>query len=144
MEAASAEANLSKELDDEGICVKSDTVGGLEALAKARRQFEVPIREATIGKVSRRDVRSAESSSEPLHRIILAFSTDILEEAQEEIVASEDGVKHIGSDIIYRYVAEAPLEQLSAEYRRALARGEQAALEAGAEPLPPAPTACSS
>ena len=106
MEAASAEANLSIKLDEEGICIKSDTVGGLEALAKELQQIEVPIREATIGKVSRRDVRSAEASSDPLHRIILAFSTDILEEAQEEIGASEDGVKHIGSDIIYRILEE--------------------------------------
>tara|TARA_B100000686_G_C16800018_1_gene985245 strand:- start:2100 stop:3878 length:1779 start_codon:yes stop_codon:yes gene_type:complete len=106
MEAASAEANLSIELDEEGVCIKSDTVGGLEALAKELRQIEIPIREASIGKVSRRDVRSAEASSDPLHRIIMAFSTEILGEAEEEIESSEAGVKHIGSDIIYRILEE--------------------------------------
>ena len=32
--SADEEANLSIELDEEGVCIKSDTVGGLEALAK--------------------------------------------------------------------------------------------------------------
>ena len=104
--SADEEANLSIELDEEGVCIKSDTVGGLEALAKELREVGVPIREASIGKVSRRDVRSAEASSDPLHRIIMAFSTEILEEAEEEISSSEAGVKHIGSDIIYRILEE--------------------------------------
>ena len=103
---ADQEANLSIELDEEGVCIKSDTVGGLEALAKELRGVGVPIREASIGKVSRRDVRSAEASSDPLHRIIMAFSTEILEEAEDEISSSEAGVKHIGSDIIYRILEE--------------------------------------
>ena len=106
IEAASEEANLSIELDEEGVCIKSDTVGGLEALAKELRSIGIPIREATIGKVSRRDVRSAEASSDPLHRAILAFSTEILDEAEDEIQGSEAGVKHIGSDIIYRILEE--------------------------------------
>ncbi|MGB0832547.1 MAG: translation initiation factor IF-2, partial [Candidatus Thalassarchaeaceae archaeon] len=104
--SADQEANLSIELDEEGVCIKSDTVGGLEALAKELREVGVPIREASIGKVSRRDVRSAEASSDPLHRIIMAFSTEILEEAEDEISSSEAGVKHIGSDIIYRILEE--------------------------------------
>jgi translation initiation factor 5B len=106
MEAASRESKLSIELDEEGVCIKSDTVGGLEALAKELRGIEIPIREASIGKVSRRDVRSAESSSDPLHRVIMAFSTEILDEAEAEIEASEAGVKHIGSEIIYRILEE--------------------------------------
>ena len=88
------------------MCIKSDTVGGLEALAKELGSKEIPIREASIGKVSRRDVRSAEASSDPLHRVIMAFSTDILAEAEAEIEGSDAGVRHIGSDIIYRILEE--------------------------------------
>ncbi|GIS29537.1 MAG: hypothetical protein Ct9H90mP1_2650 [Methanobacteriota archaeon] len=118
--AADEEANLSIELDEEGVCIKSDTVGGLEALAKELREVGVPIREASIGKVSRRDVRSAEASSDPLHRIIMAFSTEILEEAEEEISSSEAGVKHIGSDIIYRILEER--EEWGRQGRKSLKR----------------------
>ena len=61
---ADAEANLSVELDEEGVTIKADTVGGLEALAKELRAVEVPIRHASIGKVNRRDVRTAENSND--------------------------------------------------------------------------------
>ena len=103
---ADAEANLSIELDEEGVTIKADTVGGLEALAKELGEIEIPIRHASIGKVNRRDVRSAENSADPLHRIIMAFATDILSDAEEEIENSENGVKYIGSDIIYRILEE--------------------------------------
>ena len=81
--------------------IKADTVGGLEALAKELRAVEVPIRHASIGKVNRRDVRTAENSADPHHRIILAFATEILPDAEEDIENSENDVKFLGSDIIY-------------------------------------------
>ena len=104
--AATSESELSIGLDEEGVCIKSDTVGGLEALAKELQAVDVPIRSASIGKVSRRDVRSAEAASDPLHRIIMAFSTDILPDAESEMAQSDKGVHHIGSDIIYRILEE--------------------------------------
>ena len=103
---ASEEANLSIELDEEGVTIKADTVGGLEALAKELKAIEVPIRNASIGKVNRRDIRSAENSADPLHRIIMAFSTEILPDAEDEIESSENGIKYLGSDIIYRILEE--------------------------------------
>ena len=61
-----------------------------------------------------------------LHRIIMAFSTEILEEAEDEISSSEAGVKHIGSDIIYRILeereewVEARKNELEEESRKSL------------------------
>ena len=78
----------------------------MEALAKELQALDVPIRSATIGKVSRRDVRSAEAAADPLHRVIMAFSTEILPDAEAEIESSDTGVHHIGSDIIYRILEE--------------------------------------
>ena len=106
MDAAKAESELSIELEEEGVAIKADTVGGLEALAKELQALDVPIRSATIGKVSRRDVRSAEAAADPLHRVIMAFSTEILPDAEAEIESSDTGVHHIGSDIIYRILEE--------------------------------------
>jgi translation initiation factor 5B len=106
LNAANTEANLSIELDEEGVTIKADTVGGLEALAKELKELDLPIRHATIGKVNRRDVRSAENAKDPLHRIIMAFATDILTDAQTEIDNSENSVKYISSDIIYRILEE--------------------------------------
>jgi len=106
MAAAKAESELSIELEEEGVAIKADTVGGLEALAKELQALDVPIRNASIGKVSRRDVRSAEAAADPLHRVIMAFSTEILPDAEAEIESSDTGVHYIGSDIIYRILEE--------------------------------------
>ena len=103
---AHEESKLSIELEEEGVCIKADTVGGLEALAKELNAIEVPIRMASIGQVSRRDIRNTEAASNPLHRVIMAFSTDILPDSITEVENSKAGAKHIGSDIIYRILEE--------------------------------------
>ena len=46
--------------------------------------------------MNRRDVRTAENSADPLHRIILAFATEILPDAEEDIENSENEVKFLG------------------------------------------------
>ena len=119
--SAHEESKLSIELEEEGVCIKADTVGGLEALAKELNAIEVPIRMASIGQVSRRDIRNTEAASNPLHRVIMAFSTDILPDAVTEVESSEAGAKHIGSDIIYRILEEHEewVEQRSRELEEA-------------------------
>ena len=47
-----------------------------------------------------------ENAQNPLHRIIMAFSTDILVDAQNEIDQPEKNIKFINSDIIYRILEE--------------------------------------
>ena len=103
---ASEESRLSIDLEEEGVCIKADTVGGLEALAMELKEINVPIRSASIGKVGRRDIRGAEASSDPLHRLILGFSTSVLSDAQNEIDSSDSGLKVICSDIIYHILDE--------------------------------------
>ena len=103
---ASEESRLSIDLEEEGVCIKADTVGGLEALAMELKEIDVPIRSASIGKVGRRDIRGAEASSNPLHRLILGFSTSVLSDAQNEIDSSDSGLKVICSDIIYHILDE--------------------------------------
>ncbi len=103
---ASEESRLSIDLEEEGVCIKADTVGGLEALAMELKEIDVPIRSASIGKVGRRDIRGAEASSDPLHRLILGFSTSVLSDAQNEIDSSDSGLKVICSDIIYHILDE--------------------------------------
>ena len=106
LQLASQESRLSIDLEEEGVCIKSDTVGGLEALALELKEIDVPIRSASIGKVGRRDIRGAEASSDPLHRLILGFSTSVLSDAQNEVNSSDSGLKVICSDIIYHILDE--------------------------------------
>ncbi|MEE2811608.1 MAG: translation initiation factor IF-2 [Candidatus Thermoplasmatota archaeon] len=103
IQATTDESEISIELDDEGIVIKSDTLGGLEALAFELRSLDspVPIRSAGIGPVNKRDLRAAENASDPLHRAILAFNTSVQVETAEEIEKEDSRVIHIGSDVIY-------------------------------------------
>jgi translation initiation factor 5B len=108
------ECEISIELDEEGIAIKADTLGGLEALAFELREMEdsdgkplgIHIRAANIGPISRRDIRSAETSSDPFERVILTFSSSVLAEAQAELDSDDCEVTHIGSDIIYHVLEE--------------------------------------
>ena len=106
LKLASEESSLSIDLEEEGVCIKADTVGGLEALAMELKEIDVPIRSASIGKVGRRDIRGAETASDPLQRLILGFSTSVLSDAQNEIDSSDSGLKVICSDIIYHILDE--------------------------------------
>ncbi len=91
------------ETDSSGILVKADTLGSLEALTFLLREKNIPIRKASIGKITKKDILDAETNSEknPLHAVILGFNT----EREQGIVGSEK-VKIITSDIIYKIIEE--------------------------------------
>ena len=103
IEATEDESEISIELEEEGIVIKADTLGGLEALAFELRNLDnpIPIRSAGIGPVNKRDLRGAENATDPLQRVILAFSTSVQTETAEELEKEDCRVEHIGSDVIY-------------------------------------------
>lgn len=72
------------DLADVGVFVKSDTIGGLEALANLLKDRQVPIRRAEVGDVSRRDVVEAASMTDPLYRVLLGFNVKLLPDVESE------------------------------------------------------------
>jgi translation initiation factor 5B len=88
-EAVEAASKPQVDLSDVGISVKSDTIGGLEALANLLKERQVPIRRAEVGDISRRDVIEAASMTEPLHRILLGFNVKLLPDVAAEAEARE-------------------------------------------------------
>jgi translation initiation factor 5B len=109
IDAAEDESEISIELDEEeGIVIKADTLGGLEALAFELHNLEnpIPIRSAGIGPVNKRDLRGAENAANPLQRVILAFSTSVQTETAEELEKEDCKVEYIGSDIIYHILEQ--------------------------------------
>ncbi len=108
-------------LKDDGVLIKADTLGSLEALAFEMEEAEIPIRSARVGNVSKRDVIEASTYNEAEERVIMAFNVDILPDAKEEL--REEDVRLIQNDIIYEILDdyEAYLEEL-AERRAAAAR----------------------
>ena len=57
---------------DEGVVIRADAIGSLEALAYELSAVNIPIVKAVVGDVSRRDVVTADPSDEE-YRAILAF-----------------------------------------------------------------------
>lgn len=100
------EAAISVETAEEGIVIKADTIGGLEALAFELDKLEIPIRMASVGPVNKRDIMTAEAASDPLNQIILGFSTKPNSEVASRLSGPDADVKFISNDIIYRILEE--------------------------------------
>jgi len=107
VEALSLE--LKSELDavridteNEGLIIKSDTIGSLEALVGELKARDIHIDYADVGPISRRDVIRAAAINDPLLSAILGFNVDILPDALNEI--QKTNVPVFSSDIIYTII----------------------------------------
>ena len=98
------ESTIHADLSDQGIIVRGDTIGSLEALAFEADKEELPIRKISMGKVSRKDVIEASNFDDPLHRAIFAFNVEINPDARE--AARETGVRLFESEVVYRLLEE--------------------------------------
>ncbi|MDZ7689180.1 MAG: translation initiation factor IF-2 [Halobacteriales archaeon] len=95
---------IGVETADEGIVVKADTLGSVEAFGKALEDEEVPVMSASEGAVSRRDIVEAETADEREHRVVVAFNVNVLDDARE--YAEEALVEIFEDDVIYRLIEE--------------------------------------
>jgi translation initiation factor 5B len=88
----------------EGVVLKADTLGSLEAIAEILRQNNVQVRVADVGDVSKRDIieASAVKSHDPLLGVILAFGVKILPDAEEE--AQSRHVQIFREQIVYHMI----------------------------------------
>jgi len=88
----------------EGVILKADTLGSLEAIAEILKQNNVQVRIADVGDVSKRDIieASAVKSHDPLLGVILAFGVKLLPDAEEEAAAR--GVQIFKEQIVYHMI----------------------------------------
>ena len=88
----------------DGIIVKCDTIGSLEAILEMLRRSQVPVAKADIGPVTRRDIIEAKTIKEKNrhHGIILAFNVKLLPDAKEESETSH--IKVFEDKIIYSLI----------------------------------------
>lgn len=93
------QTTINFDLDEQGIIIKADTIGSLEALIKESRDKGIDIRKADIGNVSKRDITEADATNDPLNKAIFAFNVRILPEAQEELEKTR--VALFKDDVIY-------------------------------------------
>ena len=87
-----------------GITLKCDTIGSLEAITEMLRRSQVPVAKADIGSVTRRDVVGAKAIKENDRHlgVVLAFNVKTLPDAKEE---SENSFVKIFEDrVIYSLI----------------------------------------
>ena len=102
VEAELAEVTVPTE--EEGLTIKADTLGSLEALANSLVDSDLPVMRAEVGDVAPKDVRVAETANEPTNRAILAFNVDVLDDARD--LADQEDVELFEHDVIYRLIED--------------------------------------
>tara|TARA_Y100000310_G_scaffold333395_1_gene410861 strand:- start:2304 stop:4034 length:1731 start_codon:yes stop_codon:yes gene_type:complete len=91
--------------NDKGIIIKADSLGSLEALITMLKQEKIPIIKAGIGKITKKDIISAQTNAktDPENAIVIGFSTDEDEEVKE---TDKSKIKIIKNDIIYKLIED--------------------------------------
>ena len=97
-------AEIEVDTAEDGVVVKADTLGSLEAMANALREAEVPILRAEVGDVAPRDIAIAETANQDEHKAILGFNVDVLANAEGELESAD--VKLFTDDVIYQLVED--------------------------------------
>jgi len=92
------------EKTDVGVIVKADSLGSLEALVKLLKEKNIPIKEAGIGNVSKKDVLDAKvvSKNDKYSGVVLGFNVYAMDDAAT--ASKDEAVTLILSDIIYKVV----------------------------------------
>ena len=89
------------ETDRNGIVIKADSLGSLEALTKILKEKNVEIKKASIGNISKKDISDAEASYDkyPLQSAVLGFNVELMAEAPQN-------VKILTNNIIYKLIED--------------------------------------
>ncbi len=68
--------SMQLELDEKGVIVKADTIGSLEALVTLLKQENIPVREASVGEISKRDLLEIEANlqTDEDNAVLLGFN----------------------------------------------------------------------
>ncbi|MBN2567649.1 translation initiation factor IF-2 [Candidatus Woesearchaeota archaeon] len=106
------------ETEHDGLVIKADSLGSLEALTYMLRERGIPIHKASVGAIGKKEIAEAKSQGEknPLYNIILGFNVT----TAEDVVAGH--VTVLSSDIIYRLIED--YEHWTAEEKKRLEAAE--------------------
>ncbi len=90
--------------DINGVILKTDALGSLEALVEMLKARSIPIKRADIGSVTRGDIveASAVRMNDKYRGVVLAFSVKVLPDAEQE--ARDSSVNVFSDQIIYSLI----------------------------------------
>ncbi|MHA1847142.1 MAG: translation initiation factor IF-2 [Promethearchaeota archaeon] len=94
------------ETEAEGIILKADSIGSLEAIVKLCKENGVSIRRADIGNITKKDILDATTSQglNPARAVVLGFNVRIFDDAMEE--ANKQGIRIFTNNVIYKLLEE--------------------------------------
>lgn len=104
VQAVREETEITIPLSEQGIIVKADAIGSLEAISSELVKAEIPINRAEVGDVSRRDVVDAATMRDPYNKTILAFNVKILPDGEEML--RETDAMILSDNIIYKLLED--------------------------------------
>lgn len=82
------------ETGKEGIVVKADSLGSLEALVCLLKDRKIPIKRASVGEICKRDIAEAEAQKDEVNQVIVGFN----------IKETKENIQVITSDVIYTII----------------------------------------
>ena len=89
------------ETQNEGVVVKADSLGSLEAVMREIKDEDIIVQKAKVGDINKGDIIEVENE-DPSARAVLAFNVDFTEQGKQK--ALDTGVEVFRSDIIYEIV----------------------------------------
>src|SRR3989338_4987525 len=91
------------ETEEQGIVIKADSLGSLEALVKLLKEKNINVKKASIGNISKKDIADASVKyvEDPLSSVILGFNVQLM----PDIIAYQN-VKIITHNVIYRLIED--------------------------------------
>jgi len=88
----------------EGVMLKADTLGSVEALIHMLKQRSINISKASVGLLTKKDVMEMESVADKYNRVIFVFNTAVAADVEQE--ARNRGIMVLKSNIIYKLFEE--------------------------------------
>ncbi|KUG19574.1 translation initiation factor 2 [hydrocarbon metagenome] len=97
--------DIQVNLSDEGVIIRADTIGALEALSKELDTQGIAVMKAEVGPVTRYDIIEAGTIRNPLYSVILAFNTSTLPDAIDTLMETAN-VHLFEGGVIYRLIED--------------------------------------
>jgi translation initiation factor 5B len=90
--------------EEQGVVLRADSLGSVEALLQLLKGAGIPVRDADVGNITRKDVLSAGAIETKYLGVILGFNVNVLDEAWEE--SRNSRVPIIYSNIVYKVIEQ--------------------------------------
>ncbi|MBS3107628.1 translation initiation factor IF-2 [Candidatus Woesearchaeota archaeon] len=90
--------DITIETEKDGVVIKADSLGSLEAMINLLKDKKITIKHASIGHITKKDLSLAESAKDETNKVVLGFNVNSQDLNPE--------VKIITHDIIYRIIEE--------------------------------------